>query len=95
MLCLKEDWNFARLLPAAERKDQFVSDQLTDPTLGEFFQATYANNEVLKELRESFYEEELVLGQRTVPDTLEEALAEFDPDVYLESERGSKAIFCD
>ena len=75
--------DLAKLLPAAEG-DQFVSDQLTDPTLGGILPgATYANNEVLKELRESLYEEELVLGQRVLPDTLEEALAEFDPDVYL------------
>ena len=37
--------NFARLLPATEG-DQFVSDQLTDPTLGGILPgATYANNE--------------------------------------------------
>ena len=76
--------NFARLLPAAER-DQFVSDQLTDPTIGGILPgATYANNKVLKELRESFYDDELVLGQRVLPETLSAALSEFDPRIYLE-----------
>ena len=76
--------NIAQLLPEV-KEDEFVSDQLTDPTLGGILPgASYANNVVLQDLQESFYEDEMVLGQRVLPDTLEEALAEFDSNIYLE-----------
>ena len=65
--------------------DQLSADQLTDPTIGGILPgATYANSLFLQDLREEFYDDELIEGQPVRHDSREDALQDFDYLTYLD-----------